>query len=255
MPPNSSHVVDSADVAAVIEVDLVALTGEQRPSTASRAGAPRPDGRGGFPPRTLAFMALHLDPAAGAPARSGGLPLLIAAAACSVAPDESHQVGTLSNGSFQYQCIMNQDPFCPMGSVLGPRPFPTGIAVGGRFSLSYTPTDANSGLPRPHGASRLERLLRDGRAELRRAQAWHAMVLRAADEWSGDRHHARHRHPDRQHRRERHLRALDDEQRRRTLIRGRRRTPSARRSPERCSTHGRRRTRACWRSNRASPRR
>jgi hypothetical protein len=58
----------------------------------------------------------------------------------SCSPDES-KTGTLGNGVFSYDCIDSQDPNCPNAAALDQQPFPSAIAFGGRFSLTYTPTD------------------------------------------------------------------------------------------------------------------
>jgi hypothetical protein len=65
---------------------------------------------------------------------------LAALGACTLTPDESKS-GTLGNGSFSYDCINAQDPYCPDASTLDMQPFPSAIAYGGRFNLTYTPTD------------------------------------------------------------------------------------------------------------------
>jgi hypothetical protein len=62
--------------------------------------------------------------------------------ACSVTPDES-KVGTLGHGVFTYDCISAQDPYCPT-DVLDEQPFPSAIAFGGRFNLTYEPSDVTA---------------------------------------------------------------------------------------------------------------
>ena len=69
--------------------------------------------------------------------RSVLLALLLSA--CTYVPNESKS-GTFGKGNFSYVCINSQDPSCPDSSGFE-QPFPTAIAFGGRFSVTYTPTD------------------------------------------------------------------------------------------------------------------
>jgi hypothetical protein len=62
--------------------------------------------------------------------------------ACSYVPNESKS-GTFGNGNFSYVCINSQDPSCPNSSGFE-QPFPSAIAFGGRFSVTYTPSEPTS---------------------------------------------------------------------------------------------------------------
>ena len=59
--------------------------------------------------------------------------------ACDQVPDESKS-GTLGKGNFSYVCINSGDPSCPDSSGFE-QPFPFAVALGGRFSVVYTPSD------------------------------------------------------------------------------------------------------------------
>jgi hypothetical protein len=63
----------------------------------------------------------------------------LALGACSAAsaPTDT-KAGTLGNGSFSYDCLDARDPSCANASTLDQGTFPSAIAFGGRFGLTYT---------------------------------------------------------------------------------------------------------------------
>jgi len=66
---------------------------------------------------------------------------LLATACGSLGPSSPGTQGELGNGQFSYGCDSDSDPVCDGGS--GTHPMPKSVAVGGRFSVSYTPSSTS----------------------------------------------------------------------------------------------------------------
>jgi hypothetical protein len=70
------------------------------------------------------------------------VPVALAATFAAGCAPQEEQGGTLDNGNFNYACVSKADPECPDDLSDSPTAFPT-IALGGTFSLTYTPTNAS----------------------------------------------------------------------------------------------------------------
>lgn len=68
--------------------------------------------------------------------------LALALAGCA-ASDSASRAGDLGRGTFRYACTSTDDAVCASGTTDRNFDFPTAISVGGRFTLTFTPTDGS----------------------------------------------------------------------------------------------------------------
>jgi hypothetical protein len=96
-------------------------------------------------------------------ARRGGVAIALGVIAACGSAGPVGRVGNLGNGTFQYQCLTDQDPACPEGQKTlqgcnvtpgitvpaGTQCFPSSVAVNGRFRLNYASDPSVQGVGNP----------------------------------------------------------------------------------------------------------
>ena len=96
-------------------------------------------------------------------ARRGGVAIALGVIAACGSAGPIGRVGNLGNGTFQYECLTDQDPACPAGTKTlpgcditpgnvvssGTQCFPSTVAVNGRFRINYASDSSVQGVGNP----------------------------------------------------------------------------------------------------------